>query len=83
MANKILLNILNQGVQVWNRWRIDSNNHQIDLSDANLAGINLKDVNLINADLRRANFKNTKYNKATKWPEGFDPKKVEGLVLCN
>ncbi len=50
MANKEHLNILNQGVEVWNRWRKDNPDIQPDLS-----GANLSEAILIQADLRRAN----------------------------
>ncbi len=123
MANEEQLVILKQGVDVWNLWRINNHDKDIDLSytdligadlilanlsdanlnsanlkgadlidatliltdlsDANLNGVNLSGAVLFGADLSGAIFKNTKYNKATKWPAGFDPKEVEGLVLCD
>ncbi len=52
--------------------------NSVDLNDANLSG-----TNFIYVYLKEIIFKNTKYNKDTKWPEGFDPKKVGGLVSCD
>ena len=49
MANEEHLKILKQGVEQWNRWRLE-NNVRPDLSGADLSGANLS-----NADLRRAN----------------------------
>ncbi len=53
------------------------------LNGADFFGANLIDTSLIGADLEGVIFKDTKYNKNTKWPKRFDPKKVEGLILCS
>ena len=72
MANQEQLEILRQGVQVWNKWRKDNLSAEIDLSgtsfidtylgDTNLSGANLSDadlsdVNLCDAVLRDVNFR--------------------------
>jgi len=53
MANKEQLAILKQGVDVWNRWREDNPNLEIDLSKANLDGLHLHRINLFKANLRK------------------------------
>ena len=53
MANQEHLDILKQGVGVWNRWRIE-NPELPDLSGANLIGANLRGANLSGADLAGA-----------------------------
>ncbi|HBB88242.1 MAG TPA: hypothetical protein DC047_11560, partial [Blastocatellia bacterium] len=68
MANPEHLKILEQGVEVWNRWREDnpeikSDLREVDLEHQNLSGINFEDANLNGANLmlttfEEANFKN-------------------------
>jgi hypothetical protein len=60
MANQEQLEILKQGVEVWNEWRADNYNSAIDLSGANLSGANLSGVDFIVADLSRAHLEKTK-----------------------
>jgi TIR domain-containing protein/pentapeptide repeat protein len=60
MANQEYLDILNQGVEIWNRWRDNNANVRPDLTGYPLAGtdlsrINLSRVNLSAADLKEAN----------------------------
>ena len=65
MANEEQLSLLQQGVDIWNQWRLDNSNIQPDLSGASLSGMDLsgadlRAANLIGAvlseaDLRRAN----------------------------
>ena len=50
MANKEQLAILMQGTSIWNKWRIDNPNSEIDLD-----GTDLREAELSEADLRRAN----------------------------
>jgi hypothetical protein len=54
MANAEHLEILKQGVEVWNQWREDNPLLQPDLSEADLNGANLIEANLRGADLIRA-----------------------------
>jgi uncharacterized protein YjbI with pentapeptide repeats len=54
MANQEHLDILRQGVTVWNQWREKYPNIQPDLKRANLAGMNL----------HKANFSDTYFSKA-------------------
>ena len=46
-----------------------------------LAGIDLSGADLRRANLREAELRAAKYNKSTKFPDGFDPK-VAGIVLA-
>lgn len=51
MASEQHLDILNQGVATWNRWREQNPEVRPDLERANLSGRNLTEVNLSNANL--------------------------------
>lgn len=60
MANDELITILSQGTNIWNKWREDNPEKEIDLSKAdlretNLFGANLRNANLGDANLERAN----------------------------
>ena len=57
LASKEQLAILKQGVDVWNKWRIDNPSEGIDLIEANLRGANLRGANLSGADLYRINLR--------------------------
>ena len=62
MANEEQLAILEQGVEVWNKWRRENPAQGIDLSKAilsevNLRGANLRGVNLRSADLSKADLR--------------------------
>ncbi len=54
MANQVYLDILRQGVEVWNQWREDKQVIRPDLRKANLERANLKGVNLKRANLEGA-----------------------------
>jgi len=70
MADQEQLDILKQGVQTWNEWRLK--HHDLffpDLSGANLDGADLSGANLINAylgdaNLRKANLRETDLSSA-------------------
>jgi uncharacterized protein YjbI with pentapeptide repeats len=62
MANQKQLEILRQGVKVWNDWRNQNKIDYVDLRDAdlreaNLVGANLSDVNLWRSDLKYADLR--------------------------
>jgi hypothetical protein len=54
MANHEQVEILKQGVHVWNHWRAENLGLPIDLFGAELSGADLKQANLSGADLRQA-----------------------------
>lgn len=54
MANQKHLEILKQGVEVWNEWREEYPQERPDLSEANLDNMNLSKINLANVNLDKA-----------------------------
>ena len=59
MANLEQLIILRQGTDIWNKWRQQNPNIEINLSytnltETNLAGTNLTRTNLTKTDLKKA-----------------------------
>ena len=69
MADKEHLRILNQGVEVWNRWReenpgITPDLEGADLSDAGLSHVNLSGANLSEAELFNANLSGANLTRA-------------------
>jgi TIR domain/Pentapeptide repeats (8 copies) len=55
MANQEQLNILKQGADVWNAWKIHNSKTPVDFNNANLSHTNLRKINLSKADLSSAN----------------------------
>ncbi|MCP4108140.1 MAG: TIR domain-containing protein [Desulfobacteraceae bacterium] len=64
MANKEHLEILKQGVEIWNRWREDNPDVKPDLQEAYLKDVNLYGANFTEADLQKANFAEADLQKA-------------------
>jgi len=69
MANPEHLEILKQGVEVWNRWREENsivipNLRGADLSQFNLSRANLNQAFLLNADLQRTDLRRTNLSQA-------------------
>jgi len=74
MANPEHLEILKQGVEVWNKWRLENpgimpdlseaNLREADLREANLRKANLIEADLIYADLRDANLREANLSRA-------------------
>ncbi|MCZ6529883.1 MAG: pentapeptide repeat-containing protein, partial [Chloroflexi bacterium] len=54
MANQEHLDILKQGVEVWNAWRAENEEVQVDLRKADLRKADLTGANLYGADLTYA-----------------------------
>ncbi|GHO98890.1 hypothetical protein KSF_089380 [Reticulibacter mediterranei] len=57
MANKEHLEIIKQGVDIWNKWREEHTGERPDLSSADLSSTNLRFVNLSEAALKDTNFR--------------------------
>ena len=55
MANQEHLDLLKQGVHVWNRWREEYPDIEPDLTEADLNGLNFMMANLSRANLSRSN----------------------------
>ena len=64
MANQEHLDILKQGVEMWNQWRKEHPNIRPNLSNVDLSGANLSGANLSNVDLSSANLRVTDLNGA-------------------
>jgi len=65
MANIQQLEIIKQGVDIWNNWRVKHQPEiEIDLSNADLSGINLDNVNLKNANLANVSFRGASLREA-------------------
>ena len=64
MANQEHLDILEQGVKIWNQWREEHPEFEPDLKEASLKEKNLKEINLTKADLQKANLKGADLTKA-------------------
>lgn len=64
MANSEHLDILRQGVEVWNLWREDHPELRPDLVSANLSEINLRKINLSRVNLSGAQFTRTSLQEA-------------------
>jgi len=64
MANQEQLEILKQGIKVWNKWREDNPDVKIDLSDASFNGIDFHEANFSHADLSHANLSEAKLSEA-------------------
>jgi hypothetical protein len=64
MANQEQLDMLKQGVEIWNEWREKNPDVQIDLSEANLTQANLSRANLGEADLHGADLSAARLRRA-------------------
>lgn len=64
MANQEQLELLKQGVEVWNEWREAHHDEDIDLQGVNLSGSDLQGVNLQNVDLCNANLQSADLRNA-------------------
>lgn len=77
MANKEQLAILAQGVTIWNEWRQQNQDAQIDFSraylrkialrEANLRSVIFQEVDLIDSDLRKADLRGARLWQARLW----------------
>ncbi|MCL6257455.1 pentapeptide repeat-containing protein [Aquiflexum sp. TKW24L] len=58
MADKEQINIIKQGVEVWNNWRNENRTVQIDLSNEDFHGVDLSNANLFRSNFYKANLTN-------------------------
>ena len=64
VADNNQIDILSQGVEVWNKWREDNPDALIDLKNAELMHMNLENANLAEADLQKANLSFANFKNA-------------------
>ena len=57
MANNEQMDLLKQGAQAWNAWRVEPTEATVDLSGGALRGLNLEGADLSGADLRDADLR--------------------------
>jgi TIR domain/Pentapeptide repeats (8 copies) len=78
MANQEHLDILKQGVEVWNQWRMNQESGLVpDLSGVNFTGVNLSHADLIFADLHGADL-----SHATLYATHLLSANLAGTTLC-
>jgi uncharacterized protein YjbI with pentapeptide repeats len=63
MANNYQLTLIQQGVEVWNEWRNEHSDVNMDLSGANLSGNNFDNADLHKANLSKANLHGASFKK--------------------
>ena len=61
-------------------WSCREQRHGIRFYKCNLSRADLRDVNLLMCGIVKCNLHKAKYNKDTKFPDGFDPE-AAGMVL--
>ena len=86
MANEEQLAILRQGVEVWNKWRKENPNIEIELTSANLSDLNLSEIDFIRANISGVNFSGTDLTGAdlmdTKvWNANLDNASLSGAII--
>lgn len=64
MPNEKHFEIVQQGVEEWNKWREENPEIEPDLSDIDLSDMNLNNANLSDTDLRRSILRNTDFRGA-------------------
>jgi uncharacterized protein YjbI with pentapeptide repeats len=88
MADQEAFLRLHDGIEKWNRWRVDRLETQIDLSEvdlshANLSGVNFYDVNLTNANLSHAILFEANLSRANLTNAILDRADLSGAMLRN
>jgi len=88
MADQEQLEILKQGVKVWNKWRIENPNIEINLSNAdllsaNLLAFNFRDANLIGSSLVGTNLYKTNLRGANLKKANLSNANIIGTYLFN
>lgn len=72
MADQEQVELLKQGVKVWNQWRWMHPDVQINLSKADLSEADLRRVDLRKANLRRANLNKANLSEVALWDSNFE-----------
>src|SRR5256886_1105392 len=97
MANEEHLKILKQGVEQWNKWRLENatrpdlggaelfnaNLSGTNLSRADLSGTSLSDANLSRANLSDANLSDANLSDATLLRANLSKAKLRGAILAD
>ena len=65
MANNEQMDLLKQGTQAWNAWRVAHADARPDLSNVSLRGLNLAKADLPGADLHKTDLRGTILSGAT------------------
>ncbi len=81
MANPEHLKILRQGVEVWNRWRVENPESEPSLSEARLRRANLRGANLRGANLRGARLDRADLDSADLTGANFNGASLVGANL--
>jgi len=81
MANKEHVEILKQGVKVWNKWRDENLNSIPDLVGANLKKTNLRVANLRWAHLEKANLTGADIRGADLWEAKLEKANLFGVIF--
>jgi hypothetical protein len=82
MANPEHLAILKQGVEVWNKWRLDNGDIAIDLHRANLSGANLSRMNLSRVDLSYSTLNDVNLINSRLCYANLSQATIYGAALC-
>ena len=88
VADKKQLEILEQGVDAWNKWRDENRGVRIDLKSADfrgadLLGANLGSADLFSSNLRNANFKSANFSRANLSYADLLSANLSNANLCN
>ena len=81
VANKAHVKVLKKGTEVWNKWRKEKPETEIDLRKANLHLADLSAANLSGANLRRADLSRTNLSGAVLSAANFSAAKLVGANL--
>jgi uncharacterized protein YjbI with pentapeptide repeats len=86
MANQEHLDILRQGVEIWNQWRKENPSIGVDLREANLTGVNLTEadlkwINFQGADLSKANLRDANLTLGRLTSANLEGASLTGAIL--
>ena len=81
MAEQYHLDVLHQGIDVWNQWRQEHHSIQPDFSGVDFKGAQLRRVNLAGARLNGANFSGVDFSDADLSGIDFSKANIHGARL--